>query len=810
MAGKFNKLNMKYLLIILLFISGALSAQVKIDASGSMIATGDYPVTYMSSIKGYAMSVQTLANRNAIPSNFRSVGMIILVRDSSYFYSLVGGIANSNWQLYSPASGISGGDTTVFNVVVDSTGASAYRVLYGKGNNHIGSDPLFLYDSVHNKLAINTPNFSRGGNSTKLYVKGNVRFDGSVNVNNSYTLPITDGTAGQSFTTDGAGTISFTNPAAGNYGNLQINRNGLLATPASDSLTYNSSTLYAPLLNISSNAFGATPEITAGISGTGIYFREFGNSIGITLANSPVLNFKSADATLASTETLGWAAGSPIAGGSDVYLSRYTTGTLAVGYSDAGISYAGTLLANKGVFGYPDFQSGIGLNVFSGAYVSPFGVTISNSNNQIGNIPATDYMPNKFVIGDTINVNGVKRAVTGFAANADTVYVNAAFPSSGVNQPYYNATLLGRHLFSVLQNGKVFYLRPPTGTAGTDSLMVWDHNDSIIKKISASYYATTSGGTAAALTMNNSGSGDASGTTFNGGTARTISYNTIGAAPTIGSTSITTLGTITTGVWSGTALLAAKLPATVVYTGQANTYTAGFKQTVSADATNAGLNFAGLAGNPSSLSNGDMWHNTSTNVFNYRVNGTTRTFANLDEAQTFTNKTIAAGSNTVTGLAAANMTYPAYSLVANNTSGSATPTNFTFEDKGTQTYAGTETWDGTPPSSLVSATYRWVQAGKKVELWIWSTYTNAGATNTSVDFTLPADLPLPEEPTGRTGTNNVLFIGNGIIGSAVTATPNAARASYFIRTGSSAYKISVMGISTSAKTCDLYISYTTP
>ena len=49
----------------------------------------------------------------------------------------------------------------------------------------------------------------------------------------------------------------------------------------------------------------------------------------------------------------------------------------------------------------------------------------------------------------------------------------------------------------------------------------------------------TVGGTAAATTLdvanivtfNNSGSGAASGTTYNGSAARTISYNTIGAAP---------------------------------------------------------------------------------------------------------------------------------------------------------------------------------------------------------------------------------------------------------------------------------------
>jgi len=42
----------------------------------------------------------------------------------------------------------------------------------------------------------------------------------------------------------------------------------------------------------------------------------------------------------------------------------------------------------------------------------------------------------------------------------------------------------------------------------------------------------SAGTTTAALTMNNAGSGDASGTTFNGSTARTLSYNTLGAAAT--------------------------------------------------------------------------------------------------------------------------------------------------------------------------------------------------------------------------------------------------------------------------------------
>lgn len=63
---------------------------------------------------------------------------------------------------------------------------------------------------------------------------------------------------------------------------------------------------------------------------------------------------------------------------------------------------------------------------------------------------------------------------------------------------------------------------------------------------------------ASALTFNNSGSGAASGTTFDGSAARTISYNSIGASPLAGSSSIVTVGTIATGTWSATAIAPTK------------------------------------------------------------------------------------------------------------------------------------------------------------------------------------------------------------------------------------------------------------
>jgi hypothetical protein len=58
------------------------------------------------------------------------------------------------------------------------------------------------------------------------------------------------------------------------------------------------------------------------------------------------------------------------------------------------------------------------------------------------------------------------------------------------------------------------------------------------------------GSTTNAVTFNNSGSGDASGTTFDGSVARTISYNTLGAANSGANTNITSLDSITGGISS--------------------------------------------------------------------------------------------------------------------------------------------------------------------------------------------------------------------------------------------------------------------
>ena len=114
-----------------------------------------------------------------------------------------------------------------------------------------------------------------------------------------------------------------------------------------------------------------------------------------------------------------------------------------------------------------------------------------------------------------------------------------------------------------------------------------------------------------ALTMNNSGTGDASGTTYNGSAARTISYNTIGASPLAGSTSLVTVGTITTGVWNGTAI-ANNYLANSSITINGSSVSLGGSITVTATASNALTIGTDLSGTSYNGSTPVTINNTST------------------------------------------------------------------------------------------------------------------------------------------------------------------------------------------------------
>ncbi len=96
-----------------------------------------------------------------------------------------------------------------------------------------------------------------------------------------------------------------------------------------------------------------------------------------------------------------------------------------------------------------------------------------------------------------------------------------------------------------------------------------------------------------------------------------------------------------------------KLRYTVVKSDQANTYTAGMKQTFRASSTSAGMNLPGVASNPSSLTSGDLWRNTSIDSLMLRGSSlsytivSNHTFAgNFFPTGTFTTNTAAGSGGT--------------------------------------------------------------------------------------------------------------------------------------------------------------------
>ena len=150
----------------------------------------------------------------------------------------------------------------------------------------------------------------------------------------------------------------------------------------------------------------------------------------------------------------------------------------------------------------------------------------------------------------------------------------------------------------------------------------------------------TSNSTGAALFIEQAGTGNiltlhdqASDTTFvaidANGKVNTIASTTTnagfnvphGAAPTT---------PVNGDIWTTTSGLVARINngnRTMAMRETANSYAAGAKQTVSHSTTNAGLRVTPVAGDPSTLLDGDVWHNLTTLKLVARVNGVSQNIA---------------------------------------------------------------------------------------------------------------------------------------------------------------------------------------
>jgi hypothetical protein len=74
--------------------------------------------------------------------------------------------------------------------------------------------------------------------------------------------------------------------------------------------------------------------------------------------------------------------------------------------------------------------------------------------------------------------------------------------------------------------------------------------------------------------------------------------------------------------WSGALAKSRQNPATA-YLDAVNSWSPGIKQTFAPNSTTPGFNPGSVAGNPSTLSNGDLWYDSAVNLLKARINGTT-------------------------------------------------------------------------------------------------------------------------------------------------------------------------------------------
>jgi hypothetical protein len=193
----------------------------------------------------------------------------------------------------------------------------------------------------------------------------------------------------------------------------------------------------------------------------------------------------------------------------------------------------------------------------------------------------------------------------------------------------------------------------------------------------------------------------------------------------------------------------------------------------------------------------------------------------ISSTSTLTNKTIAAGSNTITGLTnsnlsgtagitAANLSYTSQSLLANNTGSTAAPSAITYQEVTETTYAGTATWDGTAPSGSTGHTYRWSQIGKTVTLWINLFYQTPGITNTTVSMTFPSGVPLPATVTSFTGANASIIPASASLGTTLAGTTGGVVRGYYGRDASDNPALIILAATAiGAKVARIAITYQT-
>jgi len=328
-------------------------------------------------------------------------------------------------------------------------------------------------------------------------------------------------------------------------------------------------------LHVHASCAAATPGTLASITGGTVTYNNGIAGVGATLTLSVALTVLDGytlqptdrilvknEATQANNGIYTWATGGTV-------LTRATDFDTAVEIASGDFTFVsnGTLYADTGwVQTEPVTTIGTDPVVWSqfsgaGTYTAGTGLTLTGSQFSVTNtgVIAAAYGSSSAVGTFTVNAQGqlTTAATIPIAINGNQI------TSGTVGSSYISGSYTGITGVGTLTAG-TWNATPIANNYLANSSITINGNS-----VSLGGSTTVTANTPNSVTFDNSGSGAASGTTFNGGTAVTISYNTVGASPLAGSTSFTTAGTITTGTWNATAI-------TTTYGGTGLTsYTAG-------------------------------------------------------------------------------------------------------------------------------------------------------------------------------------------------------------------------------------------